>query len=168
MFIRDAVFSAAFLSGSAQFIGNAITGRLITAANDGGYFAHPFTFDETPRFQLPTYAFVLVRNAGALVAAPAVVRLTLDWTIVDTLGNLQNGALAYDWPTPANWAANAVQRVLLDNGNAETWAPNTFRRDDTVGLKLARASSHANDTFPNSVVLATAVNVQVQQDLPWI
>jgi hypothetical protein len=58
-----------------------------------------------------------------------------------------------DWAVPEDWTTSDVAFALLDNGNGWSLDADALTTGDYLGVRLHRDSSHANDTFDQSVRL---------------
>lgn len=162
----DAPVAAVIATSLSANIGSFLRACSLSPTATNGYACAAVTFNDTPKFQLPSSAFIVIANGTVAGAAPAVVRFQLDYTIVTTLGAITNGTITLDWNVPNPWPAGNAQRILIDAGGSQTWAPGTFRRDDALGLRIQRIGNAAQDTYPNAILLGGSVNVQIGANLP--
>jgi len=135
-------------------LGTSLDARSIGAANDGGFYTLPFPIPPDMDVTMPSIVAVFAAEAidggGSTVA-----RLELVTTHAkDGDTSMANATVTYDWTTPVGWGADDLKRVTIDSGGGATYAANYFEAGDLVGLRIQRMGAAAQDTFPNSLILA--------------
>jgi hypothetical protein len=154
-----------FLIVTTQLIGTAIDARGTDAANDGGFLCAPFTVPSSAKFRLPTSVFMIMQNIPPNGLPDLAAKFQLTTTVVNTLGTITTTTQTFLWQVPLNFTVGDIQRVLFDNGLSQTYNPNTFRRDDTVGLRISRLGSDVEDTYNRGIKLASYLDWQIDADL---
>ena len=145
-------------TGVASFstIDSALDGRSIGASSDAGLFSFPFAvpldMDLTATCNLKVPVAPLADGGGGQVVRFELV--TAYGKDGDT--SMVTETVTYDWTTPAGWSTQDLKLVTLDAGSGSTYAGNKFEASDIIGVLVRRLGSAAQDTFSQSLIMATS------------
>jgi hypothetical protein len=138
-------------------IGTAIDARSIGPSLDGGFYTSLFRIP--PEMDLSDVSNVIIPLAPAADGGSGTAvrfELTTTW-LKDGDTSAANEVLTYDWPVPSGWTTEDLKLVTIDGGGGRTFAANKFEAGDVVGFLLRRISSATEDTYPNALLIGTAL-----------
>jgi len=155
-----AVWQRVYLTTTAQFIGNVVVAHSVALSDIGGFYVAPFAIPSDMRREKPSNIYVHIAPLLAPLAEGESIRLKLETTIIHLDRTITEHVVELTWPLPAFWLPTQPERVLIDDGLSQTYAPNTFSSEDFIGLRISRQGPHAADTFDRSLKFADSLDLQ--------
>lgn len=106
----------------------------------------------------PSTLRILVATLTTGPTTASVIRFKMRCGTVAALGGTPTDTtLTFDWAQPLNWATTDAQVIAIDNGHGRTFEANTFTNLDYFGYRVVRIGADANDTYPETIKLASAI-----------
>ncbi len=139
----------------AGTIGTAMGSRIVAVGNTGGYLCNAIGVPVDMDLSAPANVKVMLAPDADSSLSGKQVRIELTISYGKGADSaLTTTTINHDWTTPDNWSAGDPELVVIDAGNGETFAANTFELDDVIGIWLRLARAAGADTFDQSVHLA--------------
>lgn len=155
-----AVYARLFQSGLEQTIGGVILARSINAGTMGGFYLTACRIPEDMDVTAPANVKILMAPGLNATTNGQSTRISLTHTRMEKSGTSETVAVIFDWPIPNGWDVTDINTVLVDNGNGRTYDGNTFSAGDTLGFRLFRSGTAAEDTFDKPLRLGEYIRFE--------
>lgn len=152
--VANTGYCRAYGTCTAHYIGSAITARYVNYNSTGGFYLLPIRIPDDMDVAEPCSVKILVNPVFNVTTNGQVIRFYLQQSHVADGGSMNTTSINYDWDVPDNWTTNDYNVVLIDNGNGRTYEAGAFANGDTVGFRIARLGTAAEDTFNKAVKIA--------------
>lgn len=133
----------------------------------GGFYLQPFTLPPSFDVSYPADLYCWLTTLAPSLIDGQSLRLLVALTRLLTDGTRIETTFGQTWPVPNTWLNTETKRVLLTAGGPNTFAAHAFTPGDTIALRVARFGQDAADTYAQSTLHATALELFFQSRCPW-